>query len=202
MTTKPHIEAVIPVYNEVDSLPMLIQGLDHAKTCLQDDASFSYLFINDGSTDGTTQLLKTLNAQRTDIRVVELLHNFGHSAALACGLEHFRGDVALFMDADLQDPPSALAPLFYQWQQGAKTVVVERGKRPEKHGFLFRAFYYLLRKTSRTLPPINFGTHSLLDKSVVDTEYPPRSPRPSPWATTEDLYPNPTLPSHQDLLKQ
>jgi|688.fasta_scaffold215853_2 glycosyltransferase involved in cell wall biosynthesis len=168
MNTKPHIEAVIPVFNEVNCIPLLIDQLDKAKASISSEATFSYLFINDGSTDGTTELLRNLNSQRPDIRVVELLHNFGHAAALACGLDHFKGDAALFMDADLQDPPSALAALFYEWKNGNRTVVVERGKRAEKNSFLFQTFYLLLRKASKTLPPINFGTHSLLDRTVVE----------------------------------
>lgn len=168
MNKTPHIEAVIPVYNEAESIPLLLSQLDRARASLGLEATLSYLFINDGSTDGTTELLRTLHAQRGDVRVVELLHNFGHSAALACGLDYFKGDLALFMDADLQDPPSALPHLFSCWKRGATTVVVERGERSEKYGVLFKFFYFLLRKSSRNLPPINFGTHSLLDKSVVE----------------------------------
>jgi glycosyltransferase involved in cell wall biosynthesis len=168
MTTLPHIEVVIPVFNEVDSLPFLIAELDRNRIALAGLASLSYLFINDGSSDGTTDLLRTLHRQRGDIRVIELLHNFGHSAALACGLDHFQGDIAIFMDADLQDSPAVLPQLFSEWKKGAQTVVVERTERPERLGLLFRLFYTLLRKTARHLPPINFGTHSLLDKVVVE----------------------------------
>lgn len=168
MKNLPHIEAVIPVYNETESLPLLISGLDKTRIALAGQATLSYLFINDGSTDGTTELLRTLHNQRGDIRIVELLHNFGHSAALACGLDYFRGDVALFMDADLQDPPEALPLLFSEWKKGAQTVVVERCSRPEKNRIFFKLFYYLLRKTSRNVPPVDFGTHSLLDKQVVE----------------------------------
>lgn len=166
--TLPHIEAVIPVFNEVDSLPFLIAQLDQNRIALAGQATLSYLFINDGSTDGSSDLLRTLHLQRGDVRVIELLHNFGHSAALACGLDNFRGDIALFMDADLQDPPSVLPQLFSEWKKGAKTVVVERSDRPEKLGILFRFFYFLLRKTARHLPPINFGTHSLIDRIVIE----------------------------------
>lgn len=164
----PHIEAVVPVFNEVDSLPFLIAQLDKTRIALAGQATLSYLFINDGSTDGTTEFLRTLHTQRRDIRVVELLHNFGHSAALACGLDYFNGDLALFMDADLQDPPEVLPQLFSEWKNGNKTVVVERASRPEKAGVLFNLFYFLLRKTTRKLPPINFGTHSLIDRTVVE----------------------------------
>lgn len=167
MNRLPHIEAVIPVYNEAESLPILISELDKNRIALAGQATLSYLFINDGSTDGTTELLRTLHRQRGDVRVVELLHNFGHAAALACGLDYFEGDLALFMDADLQDPPEALPMLFSEWKKGAQTVVVERSSRPERNRFFFKLFYFLLRKTSRNVPPVNFGTHSLLDKQVV-----------------------------------
>ncbi len=168
MNPLPHIEAVIPVFNEAESLPLLISGLDKTRIALAGQATLSYLFINDGSTDGTTELLRTLHQQRGDLRIVELLHNFGHAAALACGLDHFEGDLALFMDADLQDPPEALPMLFSEWKKGAKTVVVERSSRSERNQFPFKLFYFLLRQTSRNVPPVNFGTHSLLDKQVVE----------------------------------
>jgi glycosyltransferase involved in cell wall biosynthesis len=71
------------------------------------------------------------------------------------------------MDADLQDSPDALPALFYAWKNGAKTAVVERGKRAEKGAVFFKVFYWLLHRVSRTLPPISFGSHSILDRTVV-----------------------------------
>lgn len=163
-----HIEAVIPVYNEEKSIPLLLEELDQVKKQLDSQATLSYLFINDGSTDGTSLLLEKLHQERSDLRVVQLIHNFGHGAALACGLDFFRGDLALFMDADLQDPPSALPLLFEQWKKGAETVVVARSQRSERLGFLFKLFYFLLHKTSKGLPPVSFGTHSLIHRSVIE----------------------------------
>jgi len=163
----PHIEVIIPLFNEAETLPVLLAQMDHVRASLGGQATLSYLFINDGSTDRTGELLKTLHHQRGDIRVVELLHNFGHSAALACGIDHFQGDLALFMDGDLQDSPAALPHLLSEWRKGAETVVVERAERMEKQGYLFKTFYFLLRKSASQVPPINFGTHCLLDKTVV-----------------------------------
>jgi len=168
MSKSVHIEAVIPVFNEEKSLSILIRQLDEAKKELGKTATFSYLFINDGSTDGTGKLLEKLHQERSDLRVVQLIHNFGHGSALACGLDFFQGDLALFMDADLQDPPSALPLLFQEWKNGADTVVVERNQRSERLSFLFKWFYFLLHKTCKGLPPISFGTHSLIDRSVVE----------------------------------
>jgi dolichol-phosphate mannosyltransferase len=168
MKTNPHIEVILPIFNEVNNILPLMRELDKVKTQLLTEASLSYLFINDGSTDGSTELLQRLYRERADIRVVELIHNFGHSAALSCGVEHFQGDIAVVMDADMQDAPSALIEMYAAWKKGAKTVVAERGERKEKSKILFKSFYFLLHKVAKNLPPIEFGTHSLLDKSVVE----------------------------------
>ena len=163
----PHIEIILPIFNEVKNIPILIERLDKVQTELKSEASMSYLFVNDGSQDGSFELLNQFHSRRSDIRVIHLLHNFGHGPALACGVEHFRGDLALFMDADLQDPPEAIPEMFHAWKNGAKTVVAERTTRSEKNKLLFNTFYYLLHKIAPTLPPVNFGTHCLLDGSVI-----------------------------------
>ncbi len=163
----PHIEIILPIYNELKNIPILVERLDQVRKKLSSEATFSYLFINDGSQDGSTEYLNQLHSTRFDIRVVHLLHNFGHGPALACGVQHFRGDLAVFMDADLQDPPEAITEMFQAWKKGAKTVVAERSSRAEKNKILFNTFYYLLHKVAPTLPPVNFGTHCLLDASVM-----------------------------------
>ncbi len=167
-TPKPHIEIVLPVFNEVQNIQPLLKQMDMVGQELKAHASISYLFIDDGSHDGSSELLYRLYRERTDIRVVQLVHNFGHSSALSAGLDHFEGDIAVFMDADMQDAPEALWEMFIQWQKGKKTVVAERGQRKEKNTLLFKAFYFLLHQSARSLPPINFGTHCLLDKTVVN----------------------------------
>ena len=164
----PHIEVILPIFNEVKNIPPLLERLDKVKALLSPKATMSYLFINDGSQDGSTEKLNELHTARADVRVVHLLHNFGHGPALACGVAHFRGDIALFMDADLQDPPEAIPEMFSAWEKGSKTVVAERATRAEKNKLLFNTFYYLLHKVAPTLPPVNFGTHCLLDFTVMN----------------------------------
>lgn len=165
---KPHIEIILPIFNEVKNIPILIKRVDAVKQLMTTEAHVSFLFINDGSKDGSAELLNRLHAERNDIRVVHLVHNFGHGPALACGVENFRGDIALFMDADLQDPPEAIPEMFQAWKQGAKTVVAERSSRSESNKVLFNTFYFLLHKIAPTLPPVNFGTHCLLDSIVIE----------------------------------
>ncbi|NBX69502.1 MAG: glycosyltransferase [Proteobacteria bacterium] len=163
----PHIEVILPIFNELNNIPILVERLDRVKTEMSHEASMSYLFINDGSQDGSTELLNQLHGARSDIRVIHLLHNFGHGPALACGVQYFRGDMAIFMDSDLQDPPEAIPEMYRAWKQGAKTVVAERKSREEKNKTLFNTFYFLLHKIAPSLPPINFGTHCLLDSTVI-----------------------------------
>lgn len=164
----PHIEIVLPIYNEEKNILPLLELLDAAKSSLRGQATVSFLFINDGSSDHSQKILHRLFNERGDIRVVDFIHNFGHSSALAAGLKYFRGDIAVFMDADLQDSPAALQEMLQAWKRGARTVVAERGSRKERHQFFIRTFYYLLHKSSRRLPPIAFGTFCLLDRTVVE----------------------------------
>jgi len=167
MKTKPHIEIILPIYNEEKNISKLIEELDRSKAVLQSQAKVTYLFINDGSVDRSLIILKKLFQNRADVRIVNLIHNFGHGAAITCGLKYFNADAAILMDADLQDSPAALIPLFEAWLEGNKTVVIERGERKEKTRLLFNLFYLLLHKAAPKLPPINFGTHCLLDKTVI-----------------------------------
>lgn len=167
MKTQPRVEIVLPIFNEVANIVPLLRELDRVAEKLKAEAEIRYLFVNDGSTDGSAQLLARLATQREDLRCVDLIHNFGHAAALAAGIDTFQGDVLVIMDADMQDSPDALIGLFEAWKKGAKTVVVERGERKERSAFAFKAFYFLLHKVARKLPPLNFGTHCLLDATVV-----------------------------------
>lgn len=167
MAKLPHIEVVLPVYNEEKNIPILFSRIASVQNAMKDKATMSYLFINDGSSDNTRAILDELNKTRPDVRVIHLLHNFGHSAALSAGIDHFQGDAALLMDADLQDPPEALPEMFEAWQKGAPTVVAERKSRREKTQLLFKLFYFFFHQFAKSVPPISFGTHSLLDKSVM-----------------------------------
>lgn len=168
MNQRPHIEVILPIYNEAENIPLLVRQLDKVKETLGHEARVSYLFVNDGSSDGSREMLLSLLKERTDVRIVDLIHNFGHGAALAAGVDHFTGDIAVLMDADLQDNPMALKTMYDQWKKGSHTVVAERGKRKEKNRLLFKAFYFMLHKTAKQIPPVAFGTHCLLDKSVID----------------------------------
>jgi dolichol-phosphate mannosyltransferase len=162
---RKRIEIVLPVWNELASLAPLVESLDAATCELRARFQVTYLFINDGSSDGTRTALQSLCDVRPDIRAIHLIHNFGHSAAIRCGLEHAQGDAVVLMDADLQDSPEALPQMIARWEQGADTVVAVRGQREEQHRWRFQLFYYILNRLSPGHPP--FGTYCVLDRAVV-----------------------------------
>jgi dolichol-phosphate mannosyltransferase len=168
MKSIPRIEVVLPIFNEEQNIPILLRELDVVTEKLSGRAKLQYLFINDASTDGSTRLLRQVHARRNDVRVVELLRNFGHGGAVHCGIEHFDGDIAVFMDADLQDSPGIIVDMFEAWEKGEHTVVADRVARKERIRVFIKVFYFLLNRIAKLPNRINFGTFCLLDRSVVE----------------------------------
>ncbi len=165
---KPHVEIILPVYNETENLSLLFIKLEEIKNILISEAQISFLIINDGSNEETNKIITSIYKSRDDVRVIELIHNFGHSAALTCGIDFFDADAAVIMDADLQDDPKLIPEMFKKWKSGMKTIVAERTSRKEKGRLFFKLFYYLFHKFNRSLPPIDFGTFCFLDRTIIE----------------------------------
>ncbi len=100
---KKKVSIVVPIYNEQESLGMLYQELNRVTEPLV-SYSFEYLFVNDGSSDGTLGVIRELAEADTRVRYVSFSRNFGKEAALYAGLRAAAGDYIATMDADLQDP--------------------------------------------------------------------------------------------------
>ncbi|MBN1462499.1 MAG: glycosyltransferase family 2 protein [Paludibacteraceae bacterium] len=111
------ISVVIPLFNEEESLPELFEKIKQVMT----DHSFSFevIFINDGSTDGSWQVIEKLQASHKEVKGIKFRRNYGKSPALYCGFERAQGNVVITMDADLQDNPNEI-PELYQ-------MIVEKG---------------------------------------------------------------------------
>ena len=164
---RPHLEILLPVYNEQEVIKPLVHELDEVLESLRGEFQINFLIRNDGSSDRTGEILNEISETRDDVRIVNLLHNFGHAAALQAGLDHFEGDLCLLMDADLQDSPNVIPELVEKWKRGAKTIVVERGERGESNSWAFKLFYAIYHRLAKKMPSIDFGTFSLLDASTV-----------------------------------
>ena len=144
------VSVVLPVYNEAKVLAPLTRAVLEAVRATGCEGELIY--VNDGSTDGSGDLLDALAAADPRVRVLHLSRNFGHQAALHAGLAHARGDAIVIMDSDMQDDPGGIVRFVEHWRQGYDVVYAIRTGRKEYSvkKFLFYSFYRVLNAVSRT----------------------------------------------------
>lgn len=162
------VSVVLPVYNEA---AILRQLTDSVCGVLSDSCrAFEIIYVNDGSTDGSQQLLDDLARSEHRIRVIHLARNFGHQAAIHAGLEFSSGDVVVLMDSDLQDDPAAIPEFLSKWEDGYDVVYARRFNRKESlfRRFLFHTFYRVLNAVADSPMPSDAGNFSLMDRTVVE----------------------------------
>jgi dolichol-phosphate mannosyltransferase len=161
------VSVVIPVYNEAGVLEELVRAL--LGTLDRLSCRRELLFVDDGSSDQSPAILDGLAARHAEVGVLHLSRNFGHQASIQAGLTHARGDVVVVMDADLQDDPAALGVFLAKWREGFDVVYGIRTMRKEGvlKRALFAAFYRILRATARVPVPLDAGSFSLADRTVV-----------------------------------
>lgn len=162
-----NLTLVLPVYNEVRVLERLTQAIRQVMEPLPCD--YEIIFINDGSTDGSEELLDELAARYRNVRIVHLSRNFGHQAALHAGLTHAQGDAVIVMDSDFQDDPEAITVFLDLWEHGYDVVYAVRTKRKENpiKRLMFALFYQLLNRISHTPIPKDAGNFGLIDRRVA-----------------------------------
>src|SRR5688572_7053462 len=159
----------IPVYNEEEVLPELLNRVMSVLDRVP-DGPHEVVFVDDGSTDRSRQLL--LKAARHDVRikVVMLSRNFGHQAALSAALDHASGDALVLMDADLQDEPEVIPEFIRLHDEGADVVFARRASRRE--GWLlqlaYKVFYRVAAKLSDDSLPLDSGDFALLGAPVIE----------------------------------
>jgi dolichol-phosphate mannosyltransferase len=162
------VTVVIPVYNEQESLPLLQPRL-RALATGRSDVSWEFLFVNDGSRDGSREILDGFAREDSSFQVIHFSRNFGHEAALAAGIEHARGDYIAIIDADLQDPPELLHDMLRKLENGFNVVSGVRKSREGESLFKLgtaRVFYRLLNLLSGVPIPNDTGDFRMLDRKV------------------------------------
>jgi glycosyltransferase involved in cell wall biosynthesis len=149
------VSVVVPVFNEVENLQELYIQLTKALY----GREYELLFVDDGSTDASYEILATLHAQDQRVKVVQLAENFGQHAALVAGIEHAHGKVIVTMDADLQSDPADITLLLDKMAEGYEVVSGWRVWR--KDGLFTRRFpSYFVNKTVGTVTGIHLHDYN------------------------------------------
>jgi glycosyltransferase involved in cell wall biosynthesis len=160
---------VIPVYNEAEVLSALYNRLTRVMEGLVEP--YEIIFINDGSRDDSTMLLRDFQDRDARVKFLNFSRNFGHQIAITAGLDYSSGQAAVVMDADLQDPPEVIPRLIEQWRKGYDIVFAVRAKR-QGEGFFKRAtaalFYRLFRRMAATEIPLDAGDFRLMSRRAVE----------------------------------
>lgn len=168
---KDKISLVVPCYNEEAALPLFYQEADRVTRDMS-GIDFEFVFVDDGSRDGTLSILRELAERDNRVRFVSFSRNFGKEAGMLAGLEAATGDFVALMDADLQDPP-ALLPALYKavTEEGydcAATRRVTRQGEPPIRSFFARCFYKLINRISDADIVDGARDYRLMRRTVVD----------------------------------
>jgi dolichol-phosphate mannosyltransferase len=165
------VSIIIPCFNEEMVLKDTYARLSGV---LGQEDSFDYelIFVDDGSRDATAPILKALADHDTRVRTIRFSRNFGHQPAVTAGLKHCHGDLAVIIDADLQDPPEIIPAMIEQLLKTGSNVVYGVRKRRKGETFFKRAtasvFYNLLNRLSEIPLPVNTGDFRVIDRKVIN----------------------------------
>jgi dolichol-phosphate mannosyltransferase len=157
----------VPVYNEESNLPELYRRLKAVLSRIP--GQHQMLFVNDGSRDGTGDILSAMALCDPQVKAVHFARNFGHQAALSAALDHAGGDAVVLMDGDLQDTPESIPRFVAEHQRGFDVVYAIRIKR--KESWLLRtayaSFYWLISRISDVDLPQGAGDFGLMSARVL-----------------------------------
>lgn len=160
---------VAPNFNESASVEPFYQRI---KATMDDlGEPWELVWVDDGSTDGSTDKIRLLGEQDPHVRPVIFARNFGHQIAVTAGLDYSRGQAVIIMDSDLQDPPEVIPDLISKWKEGFEVVYAIRKEREGETWFkLFTAslFYRLIYRITDVNIPLDTGDFRLMDRKVVD----------------------------------
>lgn len=168
---RPVISTVTPCYNEEAAIPLFYQELCRVAEEMA-DAEFEFLFVDDGSKDGTLEILRELNQRDARVHYVSFSRNFGKEAGIYAGLQNVSGDFVAILDADMQDPPSLLPEMYRivseeEYDCVGTRRVTRKGEPPVRSMFA-RIFYRLMNRISKTEVVDGARDFQLMSRKVVD----------------------------------
>ncbi|HVF39111.1 MAG TPA: glycosyltransferase family 2 protein [Gemmatimonadaceae bacterium] len=168
-STRLTLSVVVPIYNEEEVIEVLHSRLLQVLALTVE--RFEIIFVNDGSRDRSASMLDSICLSDPRFKALHFSRNFGHQAAVTAGLHAVRGDCAVVIDADLQDPPELMLTMLEKWREGFEVVYAQRVAR-EGEGFFKRTtaslFYKILGSVSEIHVPPDTGDFCLMDRKIVD----------------------------------
>jgi len=165
----PEFSVVAPIFNEIGCLEAFYQQVRQVMESLK--TPWELILVDDGSTDGSSEMIQNLAKKDPLIQAVIFARNFGHQIAVTAGLDYSRGKAVIVIDADLQDPPEVIVDLIEKWEEGCEVVYAVRRKREGESWFkLLTAsiFYRTIYRITDVKIPLDTGDFRLLDRKVVD----------------------------------
>ncbi len=169
--SKKKLTMVVPAYNEEEALPIFYEEVHRVEEELP-GVEIEYLFIDDGSSDKTLEVLRSLHKKDARVRYVSFSRNFGKEAAIYAGLQNATGDYVAILDADLQDPPSLLPEMLQAIEEEGYDCVgsrrVTRKGEPPIRSFFARMFYRIMNKISSADIVDGARDFQLMNRKVVN----------------------------------
>jgi len=166
---KPKYSIIAPVFNETGCISELYAQICRVMDSLKEP--WEILMIDDGSVDGSTDMIRDLAKEDERVRPIIFSRNFGHQVAVTAGLDFSRGDAMIIIDADLQDPPEVILDLIKKWKEGFQVVYAVRTEREGESWFKRTSaslFYRLIYRITDIKIPLDTGDFRLMDRQVVD----------------------------------
>jgi dolichol-phosphate mannosyltransferase len=165
----PTFSIIAPVYNEKDCLDVLVSRISEVMEITKEP--WELIIVDDGSQDGSTEIIRRLAKQDSRVRPVIFARNFGHQVAVTAGMDYSRGKAVVIIDADLQDPPEVILEMIEKWKEGYQVVYAVRAEREGETWFkrtTASVFYRLISKITDINIPLDTGDFRLMDRKVVD----------------------------------
>lgn len=166
------LSIIIPCYNEEETIYPFLNETKKIEKLMLDDLIFDYIFVNDGSSDKTLDILRQASKEYLNVNYLSFSRNFGKEAALLAGLEESDGDLVTVMDVDLQDPPELLIPMYEKINDGFDVVGTRRADRkgePVIRSFFSKLFYKLINIVSDTEMVDGARDFRLMTRQVVNS---------------------------------
>ncbi len=165
----PTFSIIAPIYNELDSLPELYRRVSEVMDSTGE--SWELILVDDGSQDGSTDLIRQMAQADPRLRPIIFARNFGHQIAVTAGLDFSRGAAVTIIDSDLQDPPEVILQMVEKWREGYEVIYAVRAEREGESWFkLWTAslFYRIIYRITDVKIPLDTGDFRMMDRKVVN----------------------------------